>query len=64
MVVGLYPMLHDETCPFLAVDFDKKHWQEDVKAFTDICRKFNIHTVLSGPALEMVRMFGSFFRRK
>ncbi len=42
MVLGLYPMHHDETCSFLAVDFDKKQWQEDVKAFTHICRKFSI----------------------
>ena len=28
-VVGIYPMLQDETCLFLAVDFDKKSWTED-----------------------------------
>lgn len=32
-VVGLYPMLKNETCWFLAVDFDKKNWQDDVRAF-------------------------------
>ena len=32
-VVGVYPMLPDETCWFLAVDFDKKTWQADVAAF-------------------------------
>ncbi len=32
-VVGIYPMLPDETCWFLAVDFDKKTWQADVAAF-------------------------------
>ena len=32
-VVGVYPMLPDETCWFLAVDFDKKTWQADVTAF-------------------------------
>ena len=42
IVVGLYPMHHDETCSFLAVDFDKKQWQEDVIAFTHICQKFRI----------------------
>ena len=37
-VVGLYPMLQDETCWFLAVDFDKGQWQDDVTAFTSTCR--------------------------
>ena len=37
-VVGVYPMLQDETCWFLAVDFDKGQWQDDVTAFTETCR--------------------------
>ena len=36
-VIGVYPMLQDETCWFLAVDFDKGQWQEDVTAFTNTC---------------------------
>jgi hypothetical protein len=32
-VMGVYPMLPDETCWFLAVDFDKSSWKEDVRAF-------------------------------
>jgi hypothetical protein len=31
-VMGVYPMLLDETCFFLAADFDKAAWQEDVAA--------------------------------
>ena len=31
--VGLYPLLPDETCWLLAVDFDKKTWQHDATAF-------------------------------
>jgi len=37
-VVGVYPMLADETCWFLAVDFDKGQWQRDVTAFVETCR--------------------------
>lgn len=33
-VMGVYPMLDDETCWFLAVDFDKSSWIEDVRART------------------------------
>ncbi len=35
---GIYPMLPDETCWFLAADFDKKSWREDVAAFRDTAR--------------------------
>jgi len=31
--IGVYPLLPDETCWFLAVDFDKKSWQEDARAY-------------------------------
>lgn len=33
--VGVYPMLPDETCWFVAADFDKKSWMRDVAAFRD-----------------------------
>jgi hypothetical protein len=29
-----YPLLRDETCFFLAVDFDKAGWQEDRPHFS------------------------------
>ena len=35
---GVYPMLADETCWFLVVDFDKKSWMRDVGAFRDTAR--------------------------
>ncbi|MFP4452424.1 MAG: TOTE conflict system archaeo-eukaryotic primase domain-containing protein [Desulfobacterales bacterium] len=45
-VMGLYPMLADETCFFLAADFDKTTWQEDVQAFVETCQKMNLHAAL------------------
>jgi Nucleotidyl transferase AbiEii toxin, Type IV TA system len=30
-VMGIYPLLADETCWFLAADFDKTSWKEDVQ---------------------------------
>lgn len=36
-VAGVYPMLPDETCRFLAVDFDKGGWRQDVAAFRGAC---------------------------
>lgn len=40
--IGIYPLLPDETCWFLAIDFDKKQWKRDVIAFIETCKKFNI----------------------
>ena len=41
-VIGIYPMLQDETCFFLAVDFDKENWHEDAKAFLETCQHLKI----------------------
>jgi hypothetical protein len=35
---GVYPMLADETCYFLAMDFDKEAWRQDVLAVMETCR--------------------------
>lgn len=46
ITIGVYPMLPDETCYFLAIDFDKQTWQDDVKAFMETCQQMNIPTSL------------------
>lgn len=40
--IGVYPMLKDETCWFLAADFDKEHWQRDAAAFLETCKRRNV----------------------
>jgi hypothetical protein len=45
-VMGVYPLLQNESCWFLAIDLDKKTWQEDAKAFMDTCRLERIPAVL------------------
>ena len=42
IVVGMYPMLPDETCFFLAIDFDDGNWQKDISALRIVCEEFNI----------------------
>ena len=37
-VMGVYPMLPDETCWFLAADFDKSSWKDDVRALAETAR--------------------------
>jgi hypothetical protein len=44
--MGVYPMLHDETCHFLAADFDNQNWQEDAGAFVDTCSRFSLPAAL------------------
>ena len=41
-VMGLYPMLRDETCHLLAVDFDGDHWRQDASAFVETCRQYDV----------------------
>ena len=31
--VGVYPLLEDDTCYFLAIDFDEAEWRDDARAF-------------------------------
>ena len=44
--IGVYPMLSDSTCWFLAVDFDKKSWQRDAQGFMASCRSQRIPSAL------------------
>ena len=44
--MGVYPMLRDETCFFLAADFDKATWQEDAAAFLETCHQKNMPAAL------------------
>ena len=44
--LGVYPLLRDETCWFLAVDFDKKSWQKDTAAFLKTCRDVDVPAAL------------------
>ncbi|GBE01654.1 type III restriction enzyme, res subunit [bacterium BMS3Abin08] len=44
--IGVYPLLPDETCWFLAVDFDKATWKDDVGAFLKTCEEMVVPAVL------------------
>jgi len=35
--IGIYPLLKDETCWFLAADFDKEGWKDDASAYLAAC---------------------------
>ncbi|MDM0085116.1 DEAD/DEAH box helicase family protein [Variovorax sp. J31P179] len=44
--VGIYPLLQDDTCYFLAVDFDEADWQEDARAFMQACSELGVPAAL------------------
>ncbi len=45
-VMGVYPLLRDETCFFLTADFDKATWRDDAAAFLETCRQMNLPATL------------------
>lgn len=45
-VVGVYPLLSDDTCWFLAADFDGDQWAPDALAFVETCRSRGIAAAL------------------
>jgi len=44
--IGVYPMLADETCWFLAVDFDKTTWKDDSATFLQTCAARSVPAAL------------------
>jgi len=44
--IGAYPLLPDDTCHFLAVDFDEADWRDDAQAFVLSCRELGAPVAL------------------
>jgi superfamily II DNA or RNA helicase len=44
--LGVYPLLEDDSCYFLAADFDEADWREDARAFVESCEAFAIPVAL------------------
>ena len=44
--MGVYPVLPDGTCWFLAADFDRESWRRDAGAFLAACRSKGVPAVL------------------
>jgi len=45
-LIGLYPLLTDNTSWLIAADFDKSNWLEDCRDFIKICSSYNIPVYL------------------
>jgi superfamily II DNA or RNA helicase len=44
--IGVYPLLTDDTCHFLAADFDEAEWKEDAQAFVQSCHELGVPAAL------------------
>jgi len=44
--VGIYPLLRDETCRLLALDFDDSEWSDDALAFLKTCDEVGVPAYL------------------
>ncbi len=66
--IGIYPLLEDDTCYFLAFDFDNKNNElnvkDDVLAFLSICDKYEIHAALEKSRSGMGFHIWIFFENK
>lgn len=60
--LGLYPLLEDDYCHLLAVDFDEQDWREDARAFWRSCRELGVPAALeisrSGEGAHVWVFFG------
>jgi superfamily II DNA or RNA helicase/very-short-patch-repair endonuclease len=45
-VAGVYPMMLDETCLFLAMDFDKANWLQDTQSVLETCKRLQVPAYL------------------
>lgn len=44
--VGVYPLMEDDSCYFLAVDFDEAEWRDDARAFMQSCDELGVQAAL------------------
>jgi len=44
--VGVYPLMEDDSCYFLAVDFDEAEWRDDARTFMQSCAELGVPAAL------------------
>ena len=42
IIVGIYPLCQDETCYFLAIDFDEESWKSDISTLREVCADLDV----------------------
>lgn len=61
--IGVYPLLPDDSCHFLAVDFDDADWRTDAQAFAQSCRELGVPVALEISRSGNGALRGFSFRR-
>ena len=46
ITLGIYPLLENETCKFLAIDFDKGNWKSEILAAKEVYREYGIESYI------------------
>jgi len=63
ITAGIYPLLIDDRCHFLAIDFDDADWREDAKAILQTCIEYELPVALeisrSGEGAHLWLFFAS-----
>jgi hypothetical protein len=44
--IGVYPLLEDDGCYFLAADFDEADWRDDARAYMQSCQELGVPAAL------------------
>jgi superfamily II DNA or RNA helicase len=44
--VGVYPLIEDDSCYFLSIDFDEAEWRDDARAFMQSCDELGVPAAL------------------
>jgi hypothetical protein len=60
-IIGIYPMLTDETCYFLAIKFDGEGWEKDICVIREICKEKK-HPSLNFQDRGMGHIYGFSFK--
>lgn len=42
IIVGVYPLMKDDACAFLAIDFDEENWRDDIRAVSGACTDLDV----------------------
>jgi hypothetical protein len=46
VVIGIYPLLPDDTCQMLAIDLDGTSWRADARAIRETCRSLDLEPTI------------------
>jgi len=57
-ILGVYPILHDDTTWFVAADFDGSSWRDDAMAYASSCRELGIPPASRSRVLAKARTYG------